>query len=335
MRKLFPGYYSPSQEEFEKIWQEGLIIFDTNVLLDLYRYSENTVKSLVEVMDSLEKRIWIPFQVSKEYHKNLNSVISDQVRKYESSIKTLIEFKKQIDEKRSHPFLSEALTTEIEDFCGKFDRELEDKKAIVKQLIISNPIKEKLADLLDGKIGAEFSKEELEKIYSDGEKRYKEQIPPGFGDVKKPTPDRYGDLIFWKEILKKNSEIDCPILLITGDKKDDWYLKELGLTIGPRPELIEEIKKNKDNLFYIYPTDKFLKYSKEYLQTKVDDETIKEVGEFILDNYKNIQSSELESESFYEIVEEVDECEECDNEVLTNSEGEIEDSSEIEEGESH
>ena len=69
MRKLFPGYYSPSQEEFEKIWQEGLIIFYTNVLLDLYRYSENTVKSLVEVMDSLEKRIWIPFQVSKEYHK--------------------------------------------------------------------------------------------------------------------------------------------------------------------------------------------------------------------------------------------------------------------------
>ena len=141
--------------------------------------------------------------------------------------------------------------------------------------------------------------------------------------------------LFISAILKKNSEIDCPILLITGDKKDDWYLKELGLTIGPRPELIEEIKKNKDNLFYIYPTDKFLKYSKEYLQTKVDDETIKEVGEFILDNYKNIQSSELESESFYEIVEEVDECEECDNEVLTNNEGEIEDSSEIEEGESH
>lgn len=335
MRKLFPGHYSPTEEEFEKIWQEGLIIFDTNVLLDLYRYSENTVKSLVEVMDSLEDRIWIPFQVSKEYHKNLNTVISDQVRKYESSIKTLTEFKKQIDEKRSHPFLSEALTTEIEDFCSKFDKELEDKKATVKQLIISNPIKEKLADLLDGKIGNELSREELEKIYSEGEKRYKEQIPPGFGDIKKPIPDRYGDLIFWKEILKKNSEINSPILLITGDKKDDWYLKELGLTIGPRPELVEEIKKNKDNLFYIYPTDKFLTYSKKYLQTKVDDETIKEVGEFILDNYKSVQSSELESESFYEIVEEIDECEECDNEILEDSIDGTGDSLEIEEGESN
>jgi hypothetical protein len=335
MRKLFPGHYSPTEKEFEKIWQEGLIIFDTNVLLDLYRYSENTVKSLVEVMDSLEDRIWIPFQVSKEYHKNLNTVISDQVRKYESSIKTLTEFKKQIDEKRSHPFLSEALTTEIEDFCSKFDKELEDKKVTVKQLIISNPTKEKLADLLEGKIGDELSREELEKIYLEGEKRYKDQIPPGFGDVKKPTPDRYGDLIFWKEILKKNSEINYPILLVTGDKKDDWYLKELGLTIGPRPELVEEIKKSKDNLFYIYPTDKFLTYSKQYLQTKVDDETIKEVGEFILDNYKSVQSSEIESESFYEIDEEIDECEECDNEILEDSIDEISDSLEIEEGETN
>lgn len=331
MRNLFPGYYYPSKEEFTKIWKEGLIVFDTNVLLDLYRYSENTVNSLLDVMYSLENRIWIPFQVSKEYHKNLNTVISDQVRKYETSIKTLIEFKKQIDEKRSHPFLSESLTIEIEEFCCKFDRELEEKKTIVKQLIISNPIKEKLADLLDGKIGIEFTKEELEKIYPEGEKRYKEQIPPGYGDKNKPIPERYGDLIFWKEILKKNTEIDCPILLITGDKKDDWYLKELGLTIGPRPELIEEIKKNKDNLFYIYPTDKFLEYSKEYLQTEVDEDTIKEVGAFILDNYKNIQSNEIESESFYDLIEEGDECEENNNDVLTNNENEIEDSSEIEE----
>lgn len=331
MRNLFPGYYTPSKEEFEKIWKDGIIIFDTNVLLDLYRYSEKTVKSLIEIMESLEGRIWIPFQVSKEYHKNLNTVISDQVRKYENSIKTLTDFKKQIDEKRSHPFLSDDLTTEIEQFCEKFDKELEDKKRIVKELIINNPIKEKLADLLADKIGNAFSKEDLEKIYSEGEKRYKELIPPGFGDLKKPIPDRYGDLIFWKEILKKNSEIDSPILLITGDKKDDWYLKELGLTIGPRPELISELKEHKENLFYIYPTDKFLKYSKEYLQTKVDEETIKEVGEIILDNYRNISINEAESESFFD---KTDEIEECNNEEATNSIEDMETSSEIEENES-
>lgn len=331
MRKLFPGYYTPSPEEFEKIWQEGLIIFDTNVLLDLYRYSENTVKSLLEVMESLEDRIWIPFQVSKEYHKNLNTVVSDQVRKYENSIKTLTDFKKQIDEKRSHPFLSEALTTEIEVFCEKFDKELEDKKNAVKQLIINNPIKEKLADLLDEKIGNEFSKEELEKIFIEGEKRFKEQIPPGYGDIKKPLPERYGDLVFWKEILRKNSEINTPILLITGDKKDDWYTKEFGLTIGPRPELISEFKIYKNNLFYIYPTDKFLKYSTEYLQTQVDEETIKEVGEFILENSKNIIiDNDTENEFSFENNLDSLESEECENEITTNNFDEDDDSTDIE-----
>lgn len=334
MRKLFPGHYTPSDEEFGKIWKDGLIIFDTNVLLDLYRYSENTVKALIEVMESLEDRIWIPFQVSKEYHKNLNSVISDQVRKYESSIKTLTDFKKQIDEKRSHPFLSEELTGEIEVFCAKFDKELEDKKVIVKQLIINNPIKEKLADLLDDKIGVSFSNDDLEKIYIEGEKRYKEQIPPGFGDIKKPVPDRYGDLIFWKEILKKNEEIDKPILLITGDKKDDWYLKELGLTIGPRPELIEELKNRKANSFYIYPTDKFLKYSKEYLQTEVDEATIKEVGEFILNNSKSNDLNDQKNESSAGDSAEIVECEECDNEIIVGNIEEIENSSNEDESES-
>lgn len=334
MRKLFPGHYTPSDEEFGKIWKDGLIIFDTNVLLDLYRYSENTVKALFDVMESLEDRIWIPFQVSKEYHKNLNSVISDQVRKYESSIKTLTDFKKQIDEKRSHPFLSEELTGEIEVFCAKFDKELEDKKVIVKQLIINNPIKEKLADLLDDKIGVAFSNDDLEKIYIEGEKRYKEQVPPGFGDIKKPIPDRYGDLIFWKEILKKNEEIDKPILLITGDKKDDWYLKELGLTIGPRPELIEELKNRKANSFYIYPTDKFLKYSKEYLQTEIDEATIKEVGEFILNNSKSNDLNDQNNESSTDHSAEIVECEECDDEIIVGNIEEIENSSNEDESES-
>lgn len=326
MRKLFPGYYTPTDEEFERIWKEGLIVFDTNVLLDLYRYSDKTVKSLLEVMESLKDRIWIPFQVSKEYHENLNTVISDQVKKYESSIKTLTEFKKQIDEKRSHPFLSEELTQEIEEFCTKFDKELEEKKGLVKQLIIKNPIKESLADLLNEKIGSKFTKEQLDKIYSEGEKRYIEKIPPGFGDIKKPSPDRYGDLVFWKEILEKNAEINLPILLITGDKKEDWYFKELGLIIGPRPELIEEFKAKKDNLFYLYPTDKFLKYSKDYLQTQVDDATIKEVGEFILDNVNNAATyneSETESSTEIELKIDAEDCPECDAEILEDSVDEI------------
>jgi hypothetical protein len=40
MRDLFPGFYRPSEEEFHRVWQEGIFVLDTNVLLNLYRYPE-------------------------------------------------------------------------------------------------------------------------------------------------------------------------------------------------------------------------------------------------------------------------------------------------------
>lgn len=310
MRKLFPGYYNPSEAEFKEMWSKGLFVFDTNVLLDLYRYSDETVASLINVIETLQNRIWIPYQVSKEYHKNLNTIISGQVKRYEESIKTLIEFKKQLEEKRSHPFLADALHVEISEFCLKFDKELDEKKRKVKSLILQNPIKEKLADLLDDKIGRPLSEKEKEEIYLEGEKRFAQNIPPGYSDKKKPIPDRYGDLLVWKEILKLNSEISNPIIFVTGDTKEDWFMSELGITIGPRPELIEEFRRVRENLIYCYSTDKFLQYAKNYLQANIDEKTLIEVGEFISHSRDVNETESISDEYFTEqslgYIEEID-----------------------------
>lgn len=281
MKKLFPGYYSPSDEDFKKMWDEGIFVLDTNVLLDLYRYSDETVKELFKVIELIKDRIWIPYQVIKEYHKNLNTVISGQVKKYTASIDTLKQFKSQIDEKRNHPFLNNALQNEIEAFCGKINSELEEKRKGITNLILKNPIKDQLADILNNRIGNCFKEEELDAICKEGENRYLYSIPPGYKDKSKPEPDRYGDLIFWKEILKKNAEIDNPIILVTGDTKEDWYYQELGMTIGPRPELIDEFYRTKHNLFYIYPTNAFLTFAVSYLKTSIDSKSIEEVDGYI------------------------------------------------------
>lgn len=93
--------------------------------------------------------------------------------------------------------------------------------------------------------------------------------------------------------MNKNNQIDQPILLITGDNKEDWFQKEIGLTIGPRPELIEEFKSVKNNLFFCYSTDKFLKHAEKYIGIKVEDNIVEEVGEHIS---KPRTSSETQSE---------------------------------------
>lgn len=282
MRKKFPGYYKPTAEEFEQLWKTAIIVLDTNVLLDLYRYSDETVIVLLETISNLSNRIFIPYQVSLEYHRNLNDVISTQIENYKKTISTLEEFKKQLDAKRSHPFLTNELHDEINGFCLKFDEALNNKKIEIEKLIIDNPIKDKLAEILNTNVGDSFSSNELEKIFQEGALRFQEKLPPGYKDEKtKKGNEKYGDLVIWKEILKLSKEKNSNIILVSGDVKEDWFLIHFGKTIGPRPELVHEFKDNNDSIFYIYPTKQFLEYSNQYLNTKIRHEILDEVGKLM------------------------------------------------------
>jgi len=288
MRKIFPGFYSPSDADFKKLWVEGIFIFDTNVLLDLYRYSDETVENLISTMEKIKDRIWIPYRIAFEYHRRLNDIIKEQATEYTEAISILTSFKNKLEAKRSHPFLQNNLHQEIEAFTNKFDLELKDKQKLIQKLILQNPTKEKLADIIDGSVGKPFTDDELEAIYIEGAKRYNDKIPPGYKDKgQKQGNEIYGDLIIWKEICRKAKEIDKPIILVTGDVKEDWFQIVLGMTVGPRPELIDEMKKQKDLLFYIYPTDVFLRRAKDDLEVEIKDGTLNEIEEVIKESRKN------------------------------------------------
>ncbi len=63
MRNLLPGFYKRSEEELSKIWQEGIFVFDTNMLLNVYRYKQKTRARYIEILDLLKQRnqLWIPY----------------------------------------------------------------------------------------------------------------------------------------------------------------------------------------------------------------------------------------------------------------------------------
>jgi hypothetical protein len=65
---------------------------------------------------------------------------------------------------------------------------------------------------------------------------------------------------------------------VTDDQKEDWWLLVKGKTIGSRPELIEEIRREAGvEKFHMYTTESFLRYSKQHLDVKVEDDAIDEV----------------------------------------------------------
>ena len=47
MKTLFAEYYRLSDECIKEIWEESSIVFDTNVLLNLYRYNEDTCREFI------------------------------------------------------------------------------------------------------------------------------------------------------------------------------------------------------------------------------------------------------------------------------------------------
>jgi predicted nucleic acid-binding protein len=73
------------------MWHEGLFVLDTNVLLNLYRYSDHAREELVEVFHSIEERLWLPYQVAEEYISCRLDVIHEKRKAYEDLQKTLEE----------------------------------------------------------------------------------------------------------------------------------------------------------------------------------------------------------------------------------------------------
>jgi len=94
MKNKFYGYYKPSKETFDSLWDNALIVLDANILLDFYRLSKSTCDDLFEVLKTLEDRIWIPYQAANEYHKNIVNVVKSQIKQNDEALQALYAFKK-------------------------------------------------------------------------------------------------------------------------------------------------------------------------------------------------------------------------------------------------
>ncbi|WP_303875685.1 PIN-like domain-containing protein [Stutzerimonas kunmingensis] len=65
------GWHLPlPEEEIKKAWDNGVLTVDTNVLLDLYRYHENTRNSLLESIAAFDGRVWLSHQAATEFFRN-------------------------------------------------------------------------------------------------------------------------------------------------------------------------------------------------------------------------------------------------------------------------
>lgn len=111
MKDTFLGYSRKTENEIKKIWLNGIIVFDTNVLLNLYRYSKATRETFVDLIKKFKDKIWLPHQAALEYNKNRYEVISDQEKAYKEFIQKVVQIQKDLQSTSKPPFLSESVHT--------------------------------------------------------------------------------------------------------------------------------------------------------------------------------------------------------------------------------
>ncbi|TKJ90709.1 hypothetical protein PaeCFBP13512_12825 [Paenibacillus sp. CFBP13512] len=281
MKNLFKSFYKPTEEEFNELWQNCIFVFDTNTLLNLYRYPEKTRELFLNILEKLEGRIWIPYQVAFEYHKNLNDELHKQDNGYssfeeliDSSINELVsKIEKKATDLRHSNITVEKIITTITEAKESVKAELKVQKDEHPDL---EELKESLNFIIGDKVGRPYTQEELDKIYETGQKRYENEIPPGFKDLSDKKgktslhngliyKDEYGDLVYWFQIIEKAKESNIKsIILISDDSKEDWVYKFKGQKKGLHPELMNEFVRETEKQFYLYNSERFIEYAKKF-----------------------------------------------------------------------
>lgn len=283
MKKQLIGYYLPEKAEFDKLWDDSLIILDTNVLLNLYRYSKKTSDDFLDTLKKISDRLWIPYEVALEYHDNRINVISQQKIVYQEIFDFLEAHESKASSKileySRHPLIeAKKIQERLQQTYLEIKNDLRETEKEHPDLTLNDPILDEITAIFTEKVGLKYPPEKLQEIFKEGQNRYQSKIPPGYEDkTKKSDHELYGDLILWYQIIDQAKSIKKPIIFVTDDKKEDWWRKLKGKTLGPKPELVAEIQEKANVSFYMYNSDKFLLYAKEYLQQKVNQDTLVEI----------------------------------------------------------
>lgn len=270
MRELFPGYFTPSEQEFKELWTEATFAFDANVLLGLYRLTAESGQVFFDVLQRLGSRIFLPNQAAQEYLRNRLEAISARSKSHEEVRADAVKFVRSLEarvQEHSMPKSKEILEAarQAEKKVAEIVNEVLKKEP---DLIRSDDLLQRLTSLFDGKTGPAYEASQLENLYKKAGERYARKVPPGYKDERKAEPDKFGDVIIWFQLLEFAKSSKKPLIFITRDAKEDWWLLHNGETVSPRPELAQEMKQTAVVRFYMYTMPRFLEFAQQFFSLK-------------------------------------------------------------------
>lgn len=293
MRRKFREWYAPTEDELKALWAKAIFVIDANVLLGLYQYPPRTLQEFLKVLEDVKERLWLPYQAGMEFQRNRERSLPQQRSTILRLIKTIEDMSASLGTlglPEYHPVLElaaveaamEVAKTAFDDLLQPFrDALLKTPEFSADAVLKGEPVRDRVTELFQGRVGEPFSPDELRKVYVDGADRYAREVPPGYKDRGKDEPERYADYVIWREILqeqKRRPQESRATILITNDRKEDWWLRKNEQMVGPRPELVREYLDEVGADFFMYTPAEFLSNAPKYLSLTVSKEAIADVG---------------------------------------------------------
>ena len=163
MIEMFKGYIKYSDEEYKRIWKDAIIVVDTNILLNLYRYSEPARETMVNIFKNVKDRMWIPYQVGKEFFKNKDKVIFETLDEYDKLLNTLLthinKAKEEVNHKKDNRLKAkETINDVLDKDIKQIEQLLKREQGEKKQILSEDKIEKVVLEIFNHNIGIDFSK---------------------------------------------------------------------------------------------------------------------------------------------------------------------------------
>lgn len=287
MEQLFPSFFQPQLKENELTAEDTVIVLDTNFLLDIYRLNPSLADKYIASMRKINDRLFIPYFVALEFEFNKSKIIRQKSQiinnQKQKVLQAFEEVEAEIDKLKkdsSFPSLQEFTLNkiELEELLNKDINRFSESSRM-------HSLHNKVAEEIDNKISNKPTQKFIDETQEKGEERYKQQVPPGYNDAEIKEEElrnydglkykrKYGDLLIWETILNelKNRAGRVNRLVFvsndgTSDKKDDLIFKASGQRVGPKIELIEEMRIETNVKFYILKNSTFVSMLEQISET--------------------------------------------------------------------
>lgn len=310
MKELFPQYYQAYDARkpsgYDAIWHEAVFVFDTHVLLNIYSYPVRTRSSWLNTLTSVQKQLWVPYQIAEEYHLLLagrkKQMENEQSEAFVSPLKKVMSMVDAVIKEQKERVLGdspdvgaiyEELRAHVQELSVKMEEQFSSWKRDYSGEWLA--IQNQLSDLFPlGQIGRPYTSEEIIEKCVEGKARYMTQTPPGYKDYGKVGKEGnpYGDVLAWFQIIDHAQAVRKAIVFVTADAKGDWFTDKTD-NAQPRHELAQELMERPGVAFRLIKPPEFLEWAKRMLNQPADGKAVEET--------RAVTQKELEQLSLQEL----------------------------------